>query len=1154
MANKNNSNNPSDPYAFRIHEPHNNPTAATPTSAATMAGWTETSYIEGGLLNNIPVGLYANKTATSIPSIFARIFRFDGAFQTLNLNDRSINSDTVLVSECLDLIEFIFEHGTDPHLVTICWNAAEQIKNLRTSNIAEHIKLAQVLEDEVKNQNGLLDNIYLFYWKAPSPQDVTIPTEYLIGGTSPFTLVFTSPNWKRTVAENNFKFNRLDGSPMFQEDSVKSLMERDKQFKDMLYSLHMAYTDLGSQAPWFERYIAANWQMDVQDPAVTQMGSDKEAFGIKYPPIKDNQGAVVTAATIPIVYLKAEADQRPSGYEIVPKAMRYQSYKDKNSQTHILPTPLALNDNGLPGVPYIGRSQWDRHICKIDEPVVRATEMHERVLPGNSGVKRPFLIWSDFLEDKIVKVPYKIYKEKFYTACSGDTQYLLPLKRDFFKYFNIEDVEKEACPGVSRKLVEVTVEGDAVTVVINVPIKDTTHRTIEFKKKYQSNEIVDSQLLLGFFPFYRCLNNTGLNRYSVMKCGNASKLRFLPIEHLDTPIASVPVERTASGALFSQTEYYPVNESFGLVEVELKLNQSIVKAMIVPKMTELNQGANAFEFAVDFGTSNTYIAYRSQADPNNIMSFEYDTNDQQTVFLINPESGVDDLWYSTMKSIITREFAPERLGKGKQFSYPTRSATCEVPEFDNLQPALFGNISIGFNIMGERRATTMNYKYKTGLKWLIEDKPGDSRHANRVLYFFIQTLWMMKNKALLNGGNDQFNVYITFPEVMKAPTRTTLLGLWEQARQYLGINCRIKNQHTVNGVTTRYSESIAPYNCMSNEIKGQSYLNIDIGGGTTDMLFVYKDEGGKIQNAYYSSVKFAADELWGDGVRINENQPADNGFVTYVLGEINEEGKMHSEDVTGPLTTLQSMTNSSDDVMSYLFKFDASFRTSDKIKNQQNLYSLVFIHYAALMYHVARLIKKMEIPIPEKISFTGMGSKYTSLIYSDGSVQELTKLLLEKYTGKKVSPAFEIISVAQDVKEITAIGTLMGFGLAANYKIPAGQLNPIIDYGFDSKGATINYNQVTDPTSGVKAEVIKEFRAFVDSMKDKDVRSFLNLKYGHIITDKLLDDLKLEGEASFKVMSANVPDDYAALDLTETLFFWPLKDALVRLSKKYDRY
>ena len=139
-------------YAFRIHEPKNVGDPA-PAAANTMDGWTETSHIAGNLLGNIPLGMHSNKMGTSIPSFFARIFLFEGAFQTLRganiMRLRGVNSDTALVSECLDLIEFIFQHGNDPKLVIKHWNANDQVCNLRNDGFPEHAKLAKVIEDEI---------------------------------------------------------------------------------------------------------------------------------------------------------------------------------------------------------------------------------------------------------------------------------------------------------------------------------------------------------------------------------------------------------------------------------------------------------------------------------------------------------------------------------------------------------------------------------------------------------------------------------------------------------------------------------------------------------------------------------------------------------------------------------------------------------------------------------------------------------------------------------------------------------------------------------------------------------------------------------------------------------------------------------------------
>lgn len=1120
-------------YAFRIHDPKNVGDPA-PASANTMAGWTETGYIAGNLLGNIPLGKSSNKMGTSIPSLFARVFLFEGAFQTLKACNidrlRQVDTDTSLISECLDLIEFIYQHGNDPKLVVKHWNAAEQIRNLRNDGFHEHKKLAQVIEDEISNYPQLQD-IFLFFWKDATPTNLN-PQEFLIGGTSPYTLVFTSPNWLRCVKENNFSFNRINGRPLFNSNDIEPLETRDSAFKDMLYSLRMAYQqDLNAQASSFNQYIATTWNANGR-PQTTAI--DKGEFMASFCPVVDNNGANVQSAMLPLCYKQVQPTA--SGYEIAPKSDRYMHYTANDGSVVTLDVPLALNENGLNGVPYVGNSVWNAQNCHINEASIRGVEMHKRILPGGMGASYPFLIWSDFLEDKIIKLPYKVNGESFYTAFNGETPYVLPLKRNFFKYFNIEDISQDACQNIGKKLVEIKVNGDTVVVTVNVPIRDTTYRTIEFKKEYSGSDIISGNFLLGFFPFYRC-GDDRLNRYSIMNCGSGTRLSFVNVDNLDQDVQSSSAIRTPQQRLVSQTEYYLVKKSFDIVEVAI----DGVRGLIIPRMKNVEVATNHYKFAVDFGTSNTYIAHTTTADPTP-KTFEIDDHDLQTVYL-NKENDFGDL--TMMRPFMAREFTPVHLGKQFDVSYPARTATCETNNFENSIPDLFGNISIGFNMMHEPQALTI-FKYKTGLKWLLEEHPGDPHHTNRVKYYFLQTLWMLKNESLMNDGDDTFDVYITFPEAMK--NQNTLMSLWYWAKTELNINC---NFH----YGTQYSESIAPYNCMAAQIGGSNFLNIDVGGGTSDLLFVNKDANGHIAAARYSSSMFAGDDLWGDGIQIANNAQLNNGFVDYVMGEINNAAQTYDQNILSPLRSLKGgVTTSSADVMGYMFKYDSVFQTSAKIMGQRNLYSLIFIHYAALMCNVSRLIKKMNIDIPLKLSFTGMGSKYINLISPNHDViKELTVLLLEKYTGKKADPAFSIISANNaDVKEITAKGVLEGLNLNANFQIPANALSPIVDYGFD-RVEILTYADVA--TDEVRKAALKSFNNFVDSLKDRDFANFIFANFNRLtISENLIADLRNFAKQSFVTMSANIPAQYGNLNVSETLFFWPLKNSLVELSRNYAVY
>lgn len=1122
-------------YVFRIHEAKQ-AGQTQPTPAANVHDWDNTAHISGTLLNNISLGAAGDKMGTSIPSLFARLYLFEGVFQALvgkSLNDLTMrNVNTSLISDCFDLLEFLYQHGNDKHLVIRHWNASNQITELSNDGDSKHAKLAQVLRDEL-NVNPNFQDIYLFYWKSANAQTVT-PQEVLIGGTSPFTLVFTSPNWKRKMAEKGLSFRRLDGSNMFSDTDIRPLVHRDAKFKEMIYSMYMAFQPiLANQSHSFEQYLFTSWNSEVPSPSILAMGGAPDAFYAKYPNVRDENDAAVVACNLPISYEKIAPTA--SGYEIRATTNRYATYQ-ADGATINLNTPLVLNANGIPGATYVGQAVWNPSTCIINEAATRGTALHNRVLPGGMGVRYPYLIWSDFLEDKILKVSYKLDQKKFVTAFNGDSQFILPLKKEFFNFFNIADINSvvSTVGGVQKKLVEVKSEQDKVEVTLNIPIAHQ-NSTIELKREYRKEDIVaGTDFMLAFFPFYKVIDRPTLNMYSVMSCGDIN-LSFYNQTSVSSMISCSSMIRTAQGAVLKQTKYHKINSSFDFVEVKC----GNVNGLVIPIMQEVDtqKASSNFSFAVDFGTSNTYIAYKTNhvPIPN---TFDITNEDAQAVFLNSPDY-VRAGDHQIMGPYYDREFVPTQINKNASVSYPARTATCETPNFETNQANLFGNISIGYNMQNEDLAIgVVPYVYKTDLKWALEKNPADVHYLNRVKHYCMEILWLLKNKSLLNGGSDVFEVFLTFPETMKVPTRNLFINqCWQWAKTQLQLNCTFRYGADV-------SESIAPYNMLAPQIGGQSLLNIDIGGGTSDLLFVSKDSVGSIIGAYYSSTLFAADDLWGDGLNVGVPTEIKNGFYTYIKAQIDQNQASYPPKVLSSLKALVSLTNSSTDAMGFLFKHDSVFSTSTLITSEPKLYSIIFIHYAALMYHVARLIKKLEVSIPEHLSFTGMGSRYINLISNDtNDVKLLSKMLLEKYTGLTAPATFNVY-MAQEAKEVTAKGALLGDSLLGNFKIPANKLQEVVDYGFDTTSNLVYGDATQDET---RNSILQEYNKFVDSLNDRDFANFLFSRFGLSIPENLFNDLKTLAASSYTDVCAGISPQYYGLDVKETLFFWPLKIALSRL-------
>lgn len=172
----------------------------------------------------------------------------------------------------------------------------------------------------------------------------------------------------------------------------------------------------------------------------------------------------------------------------------------KSNEVHV---PLALIPAGIDGFKYVNRP-WRSSTDII--PQLPTKFLSERILPG-TRFKYPYLSTEDFLEEKIIEINSPI--RDFYTTSSVRSSYLLPLKKEFFKFFRIEDIDK---------IVDLKVDSDSdnVTVTIDVPL--VNNGIVRFSKVYREGDKVKCSnsyfFNIAVFPSYRLVN--GSNRYDIM--------------------------------------------------------------------------------------------------------------------------------------------------------------------------------------------------------------------------------------------------------------------------------------------------------------------------------------------------------------------------------------------------------------------------------------------------------------------------------------------------------------------------------------------------------------------------------------------------------------------------------------------------------------
>lgn len=1117
-----------------------------------LSGWEKTMAYDTNrvphITDTVGSGIALSKMGTSIPTPFARIFLFKTAFEMVNGSPDGADDNSAygkLVSECLDFLEFIYGYGDAIEVKS--WNVASNISALKNSASKGHQVLGKSLENFALNL-GVKD-IYLIYYNG-----------VLIGGTSPFTLVYTSPNWQRV--KNITNACGLAGNQLFPDYSQPNavatpLHKRDLGFRTMLTRYYVAFRMVpGMNDTSFFKYIYRNQDMydeEMKTYFADITGAtpyDVAMFRNDYACVKANMTEIDIlgmggASTLFLATIPREINPTISDdYKIAATV-------DNGNVNR----PLVLFEGGITGATYVADKPLPNGVDIVrnsDEP------LDSRILPGGQNIKYPYLTDSDFLQEKIIKVGYKVDTDNFMTfgiQTAGNGDYLLPLRKEIFEYFKPSDFVDDCVQGLAIKLVELDEETVEAHLCIPVRFKDRPY--IELVHTYYKDDIVELKnypnvFSIGVFPSYRILGKAVPDIYSVLVLDAKKQVttRYYALKDGKVEVVADVVSKSRST---NGGRYDELKQTFDICEVEA----NGAKALLLPNFKEITpaDGGGNTVVGIDFGTTNTYISFSTDGggDPK---SLEITRDDMQVLMLnkINLDKGNfgDDYRNSMymMSPYITsldREFVPLLLGKQSNVAYPFRTVTCETfdPQngFDKIaNPQLFADINIGFNFLKEL-VDLPKEKYNTNIKWDIEEGNTDEPltvKQNRVRAFCYQNAWMIKNKLmLLEAPRTSFTVFITFPYTMKRTVRNEIAAYWKEAFDKIMGNGNVEIE--------RVTESIAPYYSMiSNDGNfTNNALNIDIGGGTTDMLFADVEH----MTFYYTSSKFAGDDIWGDGKHLVNNNNKDNGFVKDFETKLASHSLLVSEDRSRGYEQYKSLVKKSADLMTYIFRYEDEFKYTGYIRQSKDkLMPVLCVHLGAILYHVAQVLTERHITIPSTITFSGMGAKYIRIISdNECDVQDIVKVLLsafmESLSGEKCTmPKNFKVRFQNNAKEVTAQGAMLLNHISLQ-EIRDYDKEPLCVFGIDKEiSDELKYEDVPQ----YKNDVLKSYDKFLDAfVRDKKVTRFFKEEFGIIFTDELVKKLENEASQSFDLMSRNANADY----VSETMFFWPLKNGLYAASK-----
>ncbi len=1188
-------------YIFRIHK----------GPEAGGEGWQPKGEIivgkEGAGVSSIPDSMdylpASGKVGTSIPTPLARIYLFRTAFLAKESKDNGVYGE--LVSDCLDLLQFLFEKGEDPALKVYVWDAAKSISDLKNAGnpaltlLGDSLKMALDSDSETFSRSGLI--IYLFEYDG-----------VLLGGTSPFSLVFTSPNLRRVLREKRAKgeagaFSSNKRVEFF--NLPRSLRERPVEFREYLLSMtkkfNREFNAAGPLKP-FTNYVERQTS-DLKDVTA-------DIFDERYKNINCMEAgstktiSVLTPAMTSLCYNAVLPEMKESHFLMKPTC---QAYKEFMKNTPLV-LPASFSESGWIYVD----EPWDVRTEILDRSY-KGVQIAQRKLPKNgstnaefTNMQYPWVSNCDFFSDRLIDLTYDVNVSRFFNN-ANTPRFLLPIRKEYFWFFTVDDLRKNLKMTVDAEKIEGTenVRLHSVKVELTIPL-DSARGKIVLSRTYTDNPN-DSYTIrtrrrgfgLGIFPFYRLdEKNTGLkNEYSVYMFDAGDRENAIDLHFYSADRQSAPL--TSSGKLRSQTpaglsKVYNLrsrtaSNAFDFIEVEVAddAGNGVDTGLVVPIWPEqqsLDIEGYSTIFSIDFGTSNTHIAYWDPKE-NKVKPFEIDIDEQQMVLLNAPyiKDNVTD--FRRRESFgraadftdFLREFVPSVIGPDsriKKISYPVKTATLESKNFSKGK-SLFENVNIGFDIDSEQvKVPDGSFKYQTNLKWALQNNRGDTRAENRVAAYCEQTLWMLKNLIVIKGFYCRnIQILYFYPDSMMLEDKGMFSKAWEEAAKDIFDSCGF-------GVDLKPAEleSVAPYYSLlkrDESLYSYNSVNIDIGGGTTDIFLFdkkYEDTDSRYFG-YEASIQFAGNDIWGE--TYPETLNSRNGFVEYMKHEIQKPNNGIPEDLLRAYDNFGRKDNP-EDMSSFFFKH-TGYGFGDRIRNSGKLKYVLLLHYASILWYLSDMIKYVRatvpsgLDMPSRVTFTGKGSEYLKIISpKDDIITKVTFALLLAYgfTKEDFKDGFKV-SYPDNPKGLTSEGGV--YKLTADRAIKVNFVKQeddavfgVIDGSANDRDKTrytnvgkhlYGFDVVEDGEYRIrdikkyKDAVMKHFNDFIDGIFSNELLASLLRQLNIVLSD---DDkaktLELASK-SFDIQSERYIREYSTQGekLEGTIFFLALKNTLIDLSLYY---
>lgn len=962
---------------FRIHK----------EGSGNIIDWAKSHSYGDNVIKQItdPFGAKATKEITSIPSPFSRIDLAVTAFKTVV--EAGLEGATIyhkIVSDCLDIGEIFFnaENFKDPRdhgknkIEILVWDRAQEIAKLKNSPVKEHKIVGETL-DMYLNQDAKaynfdkMDKVYLLNYKGPDRKD---PQINIIGATSPATLFFSSANDLSYVSDH-LRFRNND-RPF--DSEYTPLYKRDIEFQKFLYALRLSigktqfaalfgavdsYMDqsYGYLSEEYKAKIDALNEESVENYEVLTDGGSNRVDILGYPVRKRNETGIIE-----------------SDFEIL-----------ATNKSAIKPLVLPVEaGNTYKNLNYV-QGQWKE---TYQAPMHDDADLTSRQLPY-IGLKYPYLTIDDFLSRDMVFLPYSFNSNDFYNGNKdprkSNNTFLLPLTKTFFQYFTVNDLMGTMKDG--KNMFEIQpLQGGSVNVELRIPIKKGGY--IRYSRMYvpgksidltdNSGCIAEKQFGLGVMPLVR-FGDGILPSYRIAMFSKSARTELEFANGESTCQIEHHITRREAGQNACSVESYVMEHNFDVIYATVDGLTNV----IIPRFRKAS-GGSQFTFAIDFGTTNTHIEY--SVDGSAPKAFDMPAAESQ---LCRLSTDYEEQEAIDINVAFDEAFIPSTIGDASDYHFPMRTVYAEWTDVNyqqHTETLAEGNIPFRY----EKARNPLYNKVKTNLKW------SKAEEANTRVKLYIENLFiMMRNKVLLSGGRlSDTKVIWFYPASMTEFRLNAFRGVWEKLfSKYINANS--------NDKLLCLSESAAPYFFYKNR-RGltSNAVTIDVGGGTTDVLVIKDDVP-----VAMTSFRFASNAIFGDGYNWS---PETNGFVKKYKGDINDRlvgNSMHLKDALNAYQEIMNSDNSSD-IAAFFFSLAGNASVVKNripldfmamLCNDPKMKYVFIVFYGSVIYHIAKMIKAKNLPVPQVVAFSGNGSKTLNVLSpSDQTISEFVTRIFRKVLGE----------------------------------------------------------------------------------------------------------------------------------------------------------